>query len=98
MTPQPHHRQDRFFPNRAITKKTKIIPTEIKIGNTKETTMNRFHVLPLFIFWVGFMFLVGMGTEKAFGFNLLSDLDTNTNLDIGKSVAAGTSLVLKDVD
>lgn len=55
----------------------------------------KIHLWPLFILVVAGMFAMGMITEKAFGFNLIQDVDTQTKWDLGSAVEAGTSVLLK---
>jgi len=58
--------------------------------------MKRLHILPLFIIWVGVVFAMGMITEKAFGFNPVSDVLQNTTFPIGTQASAGTAINLKN--
>lgn len=52
----------------------------------------------LWIAIVAGMVALSVGMQKVWAFNLIQDIDAQTNWDVGKAVAAGTSLVLKDVD
>ena len=57
----------------------------------------KFRLFPLFWFLVAGIFAMGMITEKAFGFDLWLDIQTNTVWDLGTAAAAGTSVALRTV-